>query len=192
MNGELINTLGDPDNRVIKPGSLEHSVLLTRIANLGPNHMPPLATSVLNQQAIDLLSTWINGSATNYQSYADWQLFYFGSTNAPGSAPWQDPDGDGANNELEYLTGTNPLRAGDGWAIGITTTDASAEIDFTRIANRGFEVQSITDISHPNSWQPLDVPGNEPVFAAANSAVKVQDPLTNTPSKFYRVRIFEP
>jgi uncharacterized repeat protein (TIGR03806 family) len=192
MNGPLVNALGDSDNRVIKPGSLQHSVLLTRIANLGPNHMPPLATSVLNQQAINLLTAWINGSATNYQSYADWQRFYFGSTNAPGSAPSDDADSDGASNELEYLTGTNPLLPGDGWGIRIAATDKNADIQFTRIANRGFEVQWSTNASAAISWQPLDVPGNEPVFSVTNSAVTVLDTLTNAQSKYYRVRIFEP
>jgi glucose/arabinose dehydrogenase len=192
MNGTLVNALGDPDNRVIKPGSPEHSGLLTRIANLGTNHMPPLATSVLNQQAIDLLTAWITGSATNYQSYADWQQFYFGSTNAPGSAPGEDADGDGAGNELEYLTGTNPLRGGDGWGIRVAATNENALIDFTRIANRGFEVQWTTNIANSNSWQPLDVPGNEPVFAITTSAVSLQDTLTNATTKYYRARVFEP
>jgi hypothetical protein len=104
----------------------------------------------------------------------------------------EDADGDGASNELEYLTGTNPLLAGDGWGIRIIATNENAEIAFTRIANRGFQVQWTTDISDPNSWQPLDVPGNEPVFAVTESVVKVQDSLTNAPSKFYRVRVFEP
>jgi hypothetical protein len=192
LNGTLVNALGDPDNRVIKPGSLAHSALLTRLANLGPNHMPPLATSVLNQKAIDLLTAWITGPATNYQSYAQWQQSFFGSTNAPGSAPEEDADGDGAANELEFLTGTNPLRANDAWGIHMVTTDSDAVINFTRIANRGFEVQSTTSVSAHNSWQPLDVPGNEPTFGITNSPVTVQDSLTNAQTKYYRVRIFEP
>ncbi|HVV73070.1 MAG TPA: PQQ-dependent sugar dehydrogenase, partial [Verrucomicrobiae bacterium] len=117
LNGPLVNNLGDPANCVIKPGSLEHSVLYSRIANLGATHMPPLATSVLNQSAIDLVRDWISGSSSNYQSYADWQVSNFGSTSAPGSAPWEDPDGDGAVNQLEYLTSTDPLLAQDCWAV---------------------------------------------------------------------------
>src|SRR6185436_14230310 len=57
-----VNTLGDEQNRVISPGDPNHSALFTRIENLGPNHMPPLATSVLNDTAIDLLSNWITNS----------------------------------------------------------------------------------------------------------------------------------
>jgi hypothetical protein len=69
---------------------------------------------------------------------------------------------------------------------------AITEIDFTRVANRGFEVQWTTNFSNHNQWQPLDVPGNEPVFAVTSSAMRVQDTLTNAPTKFYRLRIFEP
>jgi hypothetical protein len=192
MNGGLLDNLGDPANRVIAPGSPQHSALLSRVANLGANHMPPLATSVLNQEAIDLIREWISGSATNYQSYSDWQLFHFGSTNAPGSAPSQDPDGDGASNQLEYLTGTDPLQPGDAWGIHVTATDQNAAIDFTRVANRGFEVQWSTNISDTRSWQTLDVPANAPVFAITNSAVTVPDTLTNAPAKYYRVKVFEP
>ena len=192
IDGPLVNAFGDPNNRVIKPGSLEHSILLSRIANLGPNHMPPLATSVLNQEAIDLVSAWISGGSTNDVAYTDWQRSYFGATNAPGSAPGEDPDGDGANNQLEYLTGSNPLQAGDGWGIEIGAVNGAAAIDFTRIANRGFEIQWTTNISLSSSWQPLDVPGNEPVFGITNSQVRVQDTITDAQSKFYRVRVFEP
>ncbi len=192
IKGMLVNDLGDPDNRVITPASPEHSVLLTRLANLGPNHMPPLATSVVNRQAVDLIKAWITGSATNFQSYADWQQSYFGSTNAPGSAPWEDPDGDGASNELEYLTGSNPLQAGDGWAVHLAATNQNAEIDYTRIANRRFETLWTTDISSPGSWQSLDVPGNEPTVGVTDSSVRLQDSLTNAAGKFYRVRVFEP
>ena len=59
IDSPLVNNFGDPNNRVIKPGSLANSVVLKRISNLGPGHMPPLATSQLNQDAIDLLSRWI-------------------------------------------------------------------------------------------------------------------------------------
>jgi len=192
IDGTLLNDFGDSQNRVIKPGSLEKSVLFSRLASLGERHMPPLATSVLNLEALKLLSLWITNSLPHYQSYADWQLANFGSTNGPNSAPEADADGDGAVNQLEYLTGTNPLEAGDRWEAGIAIAGADVDIRFPGIANRGFDVQWTTNLSNPNSWQPLDVPGNEPVFAITNSTMKVQDTLDNLLSKFYRVRIFEP
>jgi glucose/arabinose dehydrogenase len=192
IDGSLFDSLGDSENRVIKPGSLDRSVLLIRLANLGRDHMPPLATSVVNPQAIELLSDWITNGVAQYQSYGDWQLANFGSTNAPNAAPSSDADDDGAINQLEYLTGTNPMLAGDGWAIRLTLAEPQAGIQFPRIANRGFEVQWTTNVADPNSWQPLDLPGNEPLFSATNSTVTVQDQIIGAPRKFYRVRIFEP
>jgi len=59
IDGSLLNDLGDSQNRIVKPGSLEKSVLFSRLANLGERHMPPLATSVLNLEALSLFSAWI-------------------------------------------------------------------------------------------------------------------------------------
>jgi hypothetical protein len=59
VNGSLVNDFGDPLNTVIRPGSLQHSIMYERIATLGSSHMPPLATSELNQQAMGLLREWI-------------------------------------------------------------------------------------------------------------------------------------
>jgi uncharacterized repeat protein (TIGR03806 family) len=59
IDGTLVNDAGDPLQRVVTPGSTETSMLLTRISQLGPGHMPPLATDKLNQTAIDLLTSWI-------------------------------------------------------------------------------------------------------------------------------------
>ena len=192
IDGSLLNDLGDSQNRVVQPGSLEKSVLFSRLANLGERHMPPLATSVLNPEALNLLSAWITNGLAGHQSYADWQIAHFGSTNAPNTTPGADADGDGAVNQLEYLTGSNPLLAGDGWGISIVRGEKQADIHVPRIANRGFQVQWTTNLFGTNVWQPLDIAGNEPIFSATNSNVEMQDMLTNAPNKFYRARILEP
>jgi uncharacterized repeat protein (TIGR03806 family) len=59
VNGPLVNNGGNPNARVIVPGSLTNSMLLSRISVRGPGQMPPLASSVLDAQAITLLSRWI-------------------------------------------------------------------------------------------------------------------------------------
>jgi len=47
------------DARLIAPGHPERSVLLRRIANREPGHMPPLASSVVDEEAVELLRKWI-------------------------------------------------------------------------------------------------------------------------------------
>lgn len=191
IDGALVNTFDDSENRVVKPGSLEHSILFKRVASLGADHMPPLGTAVLNDLAIELLRSWITEGLGGYQSYSEWQQVRFGSPSVPWSAPDEDADGDGASNQLEFLTGTNPLLASDAWGIELAVAGANVEISFIRSANCAFEVQWTSDLSNSNSWQPLAVPGNEPFFSNATSKVKLQDPLTSA-ARYYRVRIIEP
>jgi hypothetical protein len=193
LKGRLVFPLGaDPNGRVLVPGSLEHSMLLFRIANLGSFHMPPLATSVVNMEAINLLREWITNGLANYQSFADWQLTVLGSTNLPAAAFDADPDGDGASNQLEYLLGTNPLLPGDAWRISIQPQTSSMQIAFPRLANRAFEVQWTTNLQDVTSWVALDRPDNRPFFSSTNGQTTVEAAAGNSGAKFFRVRIFAP
>ncbi len=51
---------GISEAMLIAPGEPERSVLLHRVATLGRGRMPPLATSLVDQQAVELLKAWIN------------------------------------------------------------------------------------------------------------------------------------
>ena len=67
LNGPLVSNYGDTANRVVRPGSLDQSMLFRRVSQPGPGHMPPLGTSELNEEAIELLRQWITsgvGSVT--------------------------------------------------------------------------------------------------------------------------------
>jgi mono/diheme cytochrome c family protein len=192
INGPLINNFGDTNNRVVVPGSLANSILYQRVANLGAAHMPPLATSVVNTQAVSLLSAWIMNELPGYASYADWQSTYFGSTNSPDAAQLADPDNDAAENYLEYLTQTNPTNSFDAWAVSITLSNETAQIIFPQIANRGFEVQSTANFLDGNSWKALDILENAPWFSVSNRTAVIPDFHSSTTNKFYRVRVYEP
>ncbi len=65
IHGLLANNFGNTNNRVIAPGSASNSMLLTRISTRGIGQMPPLASSVLDTQAIALLSRWITNDLAN-------------------------------------------------------------------------------------------------------------------------------
>lgn len=193
INGALVDDGGNPNSRVIKPGSLANSTLFNRLLTLGPDHMPPLATSLINPQAVALLGAWTTNSLATYQSFADWQIARFGATNAPNAGLYADFDGDGAVNYVEYLTDTDPLQATNFWRIGIMTTNPGAVlITYPQIANRGFEVQYSTAPLNSTAWSRLDVPGNQPFFSGSNRPALIKDVISPNAARSYRVRVYEP
>jgi hypothetical protein len=191
INGPLANNLGNTNNRVIVPGSLANSILFQRVANMGSLHMPPLATTVVNSEAVQLLAAWITNELPSYISYATWQTNYFGSTNSPNAAQLADPDNDGSKNYLEYLTGKNPTNSASSWGISITSSNNAAHILSPQIANRAVEIQSTTNLFNTNSWTPLNTADNAPFFPITNRTTTVTEPIQSAP-RFYRARVFEP
>lgn len=191
VHGALINHLGDTNNRALVPGSIANSALLARIATRGPGQMPPLATSLVDTQGVALIAAWITNDLPSFQSFTDWQLAQFGSTNSPEAGPLADPDGDGAINRLESLTGTNPTNSLDAWRISIVLSNDIPTLQFPQLANRAFEVQSATGL-FGSPWTPLNVPGNAPFFSSSNRTANVPDSGTAGDTKYYRVRVFEP
>jgi uncharacterized repeat protein (TIGR03806 family) len=188
-----VDNLGDPANRMVKPGSPAQSILLRRISTNGPGRMPPLASSVLDTQAIQLVAAWITNDLPAWQSYADWQTARFGSPTSPDAAPFADPDGDRGVNQLEFLTGTDPLDPRSLWPFEIAVESGAITLRFSHLANRAFEIQSTTHPHDPASWAPLDTPGNEPFFPANNTARTIRDPIpAGGGARFYRVRLFAP
>ena len=57
----LHDTYGLPDARLVAPGSPERSVLLHRMSHRDRGHMPPLATSIVDRDAVKLMAEWIRG-----------------------------------------------------------------------------------------------------------------------------------
>lgn len=55
------DTYGLPDARLVAPGSPERSVLLHRMSHRDRGHMPPLATSIVDRDAVKLMGEWIRG-----------------------------------------------------------------------------------------------------------------------------------
>ena len=68
IEGVPNNNGGNPANKLIIPGDLAHSIVLQRIRANGFSRMPPLATTVIDEAATNLLHTWISTELTNRQS----------------------------------------------------------------------------------------------------------------------------
>lgn len=60
VDGELVNNQGDPDNKVIAPGDLTHSMILQRMSTRGSLQMPPLGSNEIDSDGITLMSNWIS------------------------------------------------------------------------------------------------------------------------------------
>jgi gluconolactonase len=129
--------------------------------------------------------------AWNPFSYPDFQTKFFGRTNTANTLPDADPDGDGANNRLEYLTRTHPLFPGDAWRISLLKTNATAQVSFLQIAGRGFDVEQ-NGTASSSGWSSLAVSGNPPVVTTTNRMTTVDDIIDPATNRFYRVRVFEP
>jgi glucose/arabinose dehydrogenase/mono/diheme cytochrome c family protein len=193
IDGALANNGGNTNNRVVVRGSTPHSMMLNRISVRGAGQMPPLGSNLLDTQNIAMVTAWINGEATGYETLAEWQVRHFGSTAAPDAQLDQDPDGDGQINEYEYLTGTQPTNNLDAWEFtDLILTGAVPALSYDRTAQTGFDVQVNTSLVD-GVWLSLDVPENAPVFGSSPVSVTVPDPdATNLIERFYRVRAYEP
>jgi uncharacterized repeat protein (TIGR03806 family) len=192
VNGPLNDPEGNPDNRVLAPSAPERSALLQRIARLGPGRMPPLASSVIDRSATNLLHEWITTSLPGYRTFAQWQQEQFGDDRSPAAGETGDWDGDGTPNQIEYLTGTDPRNPDDSWRLQAELWTDVVRLRFPRVANRGFQVQTTTNLPPAARWESLDVPGNRPVFGATDAEALIEDPITDAPSKFYRILITTP
>ena len=191
LEAEPSNHFGNPAAKVIDPGSLDQSVLYRRISQNGIGRMPPLASSVLDQQAIDLLREWIESDLPKRSSFQDWQDIHFDSVTDP-AAQWDaDPDRDRASNYLEFLTRTDPLLNGDGWRVNVRMVPDGVAIKFHQLPNLRYEIQWTDFPLEFNLWLPLDVPGNRDFVAAEPQWTTVLDPRTFSSTRFYRVVVFE-
>ncbi|HYE31143.1 MAG TPA: PQQ-dependent sugar dehydrogenase [Methylomirabilota bacterium] len=189
INGSLLTQGDSAQNRVIVPGSPDRSMLLKRMATLGEGHMPPLGTSLVDQEAVQLISQWISQDLAGYQTFSQWQQQHFGSTTAPNARADADPDNDGANNELEYVVRTNPKAAGDAWGVALDAENNQLRV--LQPANRAIEAQSVDRLGQHGLWAPINVPENKPHYPAAAREVTIPLP-TDSQSRYFRVRIHEP
>jgi glucose/arabinose dehydrogenase len=65
INGAVLDDLGVPGAKVIKPGDLNGSVLYHRVSALGAIAMPPLAKSRVDDPAVAVLGGWIARVSSN-------------------------------------------------------------------------------------------------------------------------------
>ena len=188
INGPLVNDGGDSANRWCIAGDTAHSMILKRLAGTGVQRMPPLTTSERDLVAETLIADWINQGLPARLSVAQWQTLHFGSPGATNAALTADPDKDGQRNDLEFMTGSDPLNAVALWAPSLQTAGSNYQLTFPHTANRAFLIETSTDLQ---AWSLWDVPGNSPDYPATTQSRTVTGPMDASAARFFRFRILE-
>ena len=189
INGVASGGINHPNDRLVVPGNSTRSVLLSRTAGTnGYSRMPPLATSEIDQVAVQLMTDWINQEATTEVNYAAWRLARFGSSNSPQGAPGFDADGDGVPNENEYLAMTDPLNEDSLPELTLAMGGQGPTITFEPLSNRSVIIERSTDL---NSWAPWEATGNDGIPRNPGEAPPMITAPSNGVQEFFRLRIRE-
>jgi autotransporter-associated beta strand protein len=85
--------------------------------------------------------------------FEEWQIRHFGSTTHPDAAPTADPDGDGTDNQTEFLLDLDPKSGASSFKAGGTVTPGGFQITWPSAAGLSFEVQRSASLAAP--WTPL-------------------------------------
>lgn len=187
IDGAAVHNLGNPTNRLIVPGDTVHSVVWNRVAATnGFTRMPPLGTSELDQTNLALLSSWITAELPARQTFAQWQQWWFNSTNAANAQPTADPDGDGHSNREEFLAGTSPLSGGDFVRPTVSVSSSLVSVSFNLPTNRSSQIEASTNLQQWNLW---NVPGNDGL-PTVGGLFSLSGAFTNA-QQFFRLRLWE-
>ena len=112
------------------------------------------------------------------------QRQYFALFTAPEAGPGVDPDGDGFNNQAEYLAGTNPTNALSLLKIeGVTLDTRGSTITWQSVAGKAYRIWSRRDVAK-DPWQTVGSP-----VTAAGASMQFTDVSATNGFRFYRVQV---
>lgn len=170
---------------LIDPGHPENSSLFLRISTSGALHMPPLGSSEIHREGVELLRRWIVDELPRRQGYAQWATLWIPEQWEDLRRQSMDPDGDGLDNFTEYLLREGPLNPKRLWKPSLIREGARFVLRFPRWAGRRFEVQWASDMTPSAAWSRLEVEENDPRANPFDSEASI--PLPDGPTRFYRV-----
>ena len=192
----LINGLpqgggSNPSDRLIRPGNLNESIVWNRVGRTnGYTQMPPIATNEKDNEAVQLLADWILNTLPLRQDYDSWRLAYFGDVVSPQGAPGADPDGDGQNNQAEFLGYSNPTNGLSFYSPKIWASGANVNLQLPNFLGRRVTVDTSTDLGLTDPWSHWFVTGNDGIPLAPGQTNTLTAPVTD-PKRFFKIRIEE-
>jgi uncharacterized repeat protein (TIGR01451 family) len=111
-----------------------------------------------------------------------WEIAHFGSINAPGGGPSDDPDGDGLSNLDEFRAGTDPMNAQSVLRISaIQVASGQFRVSFPTVAGKKYRVESSATLG-AGSWS---IVADNVAGTGDNIEIAIS-PLTNS-SAFLRL-----
>jgi len=129
----------------------------------------------------------------NTNDIADnWEMDYFGSTNAANGAAGADWDRDGFSNLQEFIAGTNPTNTGERFNINIIATNGQVMVSFSTLPaasnylagfSRHYSLEVCTNLSS-GGWSAVS--GFDDIIGAGQTVTHTNQTV-GTP-KFYRAR----
>jgi hypothetical protein len=192
----LINGLpqaagSNPSDRIIRPGILNQSIVWNRVARTnGYTQMPPIASNEKDNEAVQMLADWILNTLPSRQDYDSWRLIYFGSLVSPQGDPAADPDGDGRNNQAEFLEYSNPTNSFNHYTAKISANFGNVAIELPNFLGRRATVETSTDLGFTDPWSLWLVPGNDGISRAPGVTNILTGPSLD-PKRFFKIRIQE-
>ena len=137
------------------------------------------------------------GSFVIYDPLTSWRSNYFGTvSNAGAAADKSSPNGIGLNNLQAYTFGVDPTQPLTGPLLSISKTGSNAmALSFlARAAGSGpgysgltryYNLESSTDLTHSNSWNPVPGYSNIP---GSNQVISLSTNSSNGIKWFYRLK----
>jgi hypothetical protein len=198
LNGILQNPSVVDSSRVVTPGLTQQSEMFLRLTSHGAGRMPPHNPGATDQQAVQLLTDWIERRLISYKpprtSFSQWQTDHFERVTGLQSGKLDDPDGDSLPNVWEWLFELDPHDPYEyeRWYLHSEPSLEGTILWVRNVPNHGveFSLESATNGSGP--WMPIEIANYTHIFDPVGSTALcvVSNPPANT--TFYRLRLFEP
>jgi autotransporter-associated beta strand protein len=126
-------------------------------------------------------------NATTWTAFQAWQMAYFGCTNCPQADAAADADGDGQDNQAEWLSGTDPTNTVSAFRV-ISILPAGDDIVVTWQGGAG-KTGAVQAVDGAYSTNFADLSGAIVMPGGGVTNYPDAGAATNTLLRFYRVRL---
>ncbi|MCS7091619.1 MAG: PQQ-dependent sugar dehydrogenase [Limisphaera sp.] len=185
---------GGPEDtrRIVVPGHPDRSELLHRISFRGAGQMPPIASTVVDEEAVTLLQTWIREALPTRPRFEDWQQRHFIDPTSPEAAPAADPDADGEPNLVEFHVGSDPRDPTSRWSYELRRTpEGNIQMQVWQPAHRAIRLFYTPSLAAPVPWTEVETPPEWSAFPQTARWLELTWP-SRMPAGFYRVGLESP